>query len=119
MHGKADLLTCSMNQECLGWTKMNVDGSSKGNPGSAAISGLLRNEQGGWQLGFQGKLKDSTSLQAELWAIYKGLKIIQSKNLKKVIMETDSLEALNLITTWLEDLHPERNIIANCKHLIV
>ncbi|CAA7059623.1 unnamed protein product [Microthlaspi erraticum] len=35
-----------------GWWKMNTDGASRGNPGSTATGGVLRDEYGTWVSGF-------------------------------------------------------------------
>ena len=60
----------------VGWLKMNVDGSSRGNLGPAVFGGLVRNDQENWKIGFYGKLNNCSSLQVELWAIFRGLQLI-------------------------------------------
>jgi hypothetical protein len=35
-----------------GWFKLNTDGASRGNPGSASAGGVLRNSMGDWCGGF-------------------------------------------------------------------
>ncbi|GMP61060.1 hypothetical protein CsSME_00023673 [Camellia sinensis var. sinensis] len=59
--------------------KLNVDGCSKGDPGQAGYGGLLQDETGIWIWGFYGKLGHCSSLEAELWAIYRGLTILFQK----------------------------------------
>ncbi|GMP58876.1 hypothetical protein CsSME_00022384 [Camellia sinensis var. sinensis] len=54
-----------------GKLKLNTDGSSKGDPGQAGYGGLLRDEAGTWVWGFYGYLGSCTSLEAELWSIYR------------------------------------------------
>ena len=39
-----------------GYVKLNVDGSSRGNPGLAGFGGLIRSDNGRWLLGFHGFL---------------------------------------------------------------
>lgn len=47
---------------------------------------------------FYGKLSDDCSIvEAELWAICKGLNVIQGRDLREVEIESDSKEAINLI----------------------
>jgi ribonuclease HI len=85
-----------------GKLKMNTDGSvinsKDGSGGRAGFGGVIRDERGFCIMCFYGKLRDDCSiLQAELWAIYKGLKIIQSRDLSEVEIESDSKAAISLI----------------------
>ncbi|GMP65273.1 hypothetical protein CsSME_00026140 [Camellia sinensis var. sinensis] len=75
--------------------KLNVDGCSKGDPGQAGYGGLLRDDTGLWLWGFYGKLGHCYSLEAELWAIYRGLTILFQKGTKDVVIESDSELAIN------------------------
>ncbi|KAL7228972.1 hypothetical protein ACSBR2_007631 [Camellia fascicularis] len=61
------------------------------------FGGLLRDETRAWIYGFYGKLETCTSLEAELWAVYKGLTIILQKGFHKVIIETDAIEVVKLL----------------------
>ncbi|CAL5338789.1 unnamed protein product [Camellia sinensis] len=80
-----------------GKLKLNTDGSSKGDPGQAGYGGLLRDEAGTWVWGFYGYLGSCTSLEAELWSIYRGLTIIIQKGLASIQIETDSKQVMELI----------------------
>ena len=53
-----------MNPE--GYIKINVDGSSFGNPDNASFRGLLRNDMGIWIQGFSGSCGRACNLLAEL-----------------------------------------------------
>jgi len=55
--------------------KVNVDGSSIGNPSKSRFEGLLRNSLGGWIIGFVGSCGHTTNIDAELRAISYGLRI--------------------------------------------
>lgn len=58
-----------------GTLKMNIDGCYRiAKPGG--FGGLIRDEKGAWICGFYGRLENCTSLETELWAMYKGLTII-------------------------------------------
>ncbi|KAK2370222.1 TMV resistance protein N [Trifolium repens] len=46
--------------------KVNVDGSSIGNPGLSGFSGLLRNTFGGWIPGFSGSCGFTSNINVEL-----------------------------------------------------
>lgn len=78
--------------------KLNTDGSSKGNPGPSSIGGLIRDGNGRWLCGYIGKMKGRsyTSLEAEVWSIFKGLCLIKKKNISKVLIETDCQGVLML-----------------------
>jgi len=58
-----------------GYIKVNVDGSSFGNPGNASFGGLLRNNSGVWIHGFSRSCGRASNLLAELSAIWRGLQI--------------------------------------------
>jgi ribonuclease HI len=80
-----------------GWVKFNVDGSPRGNPGEAGARGILRNDTGGWCMGFSCYLGPQSNMFAELWAIRQGLLIAWDKGFRSLIVETDSLEAIHNI----------------------
>lgn len=69
----------SWNFPGTGKLKLNTDGSSRGNPGPAGYGGVFREERGYWVLGYLGRLEDCTSLEAELWGLFRGLELIQSQ----------------------------------------
>ncbi|CAL5437935.1 unnamed protein product [Camellia sinensis] len=76
-----------------GKPKLNADGYSKGDPGQAGYGELLRDETGTWLLGYYGTLGHCSSLEAEIWAIYRGLTILFRKGIKGVEIEYDSEQA--------------------------
>lgn len=77
-----------------GTLKLNTDGCSKGDPGQAGYRGLLRDETDTWIWGYYGNLGHCTCLEAEIWAIYRGLTILFQKGLTNVVIETDSEQAM-------------------------
>lgn len=50
------------NRPLPGWVKVNLDGASKGNPGSAVCGGLIRAEDDAWILGFMHNIGTCTAL---------------------------------------------------------
>nr|KYP52497.1 Putative ribonuclease H protein At1g65750 family [Cajanus cajan] len=78
--------------------KLNVDGSSIGNPRLAGYGGLLHNSVGEWIRGFTGSCVLATSLYAELLALLKGIQLAWDMNICDFLCESDSLPALQLIT---------------------
>ncbi|KAL3533888.1 hypothetical protein ACH5RR_007409 [Cinchona calisaya] len=85
------------------WVKLNVDGSAIGCPGSTGGGGLLRNDQGLWIFGFAVNIGKSTSLVAELWAIWKGLEISWDLGLKHLEIESNSLFGVQIIQEATEN----------------
>ena len=55
--------------------KLNVDGSSFGNPGEAGFGGLVRGADGHWIFSFYGSVGFADNLLPELMAICNGLHI--------------------------------------------
>lgn len=64
--------------------------------------GIFSDDTGIWLYGYFGKLKECTSLEAELWGIYRGLTIILEKGYVDWMIETDSTEAVELMQTKLQ-----------------
>lgn len=81
-----------------GWVKVNSDVSVISDLGSASCGGLIRNSEGLWVGGFAKNIGDCDVLKAELWGIYEGLKLAWRLNCRKVMRESDSLCAINLIS---------------------
>ncbi|GMQ08371.1 hypothetical protein CsSME_00052119 [Camellia sinensis var. sinensis] len=98
--------------------KLNVDGCSKGDPGQAGYGGLLRDETGIWIWGFYGKLGHCTSLEAELWAIYRGLTILFQKGTKGVEIESDSELAIDQIQNGPNTHSPYKALIEDARFLL-
>lgn len=91
--------------------KINVDGSSFGNPGRSGFGGLLRNELDEWLGGFYGNYGITTDLTAELHAIATGLRMAWSTGYRSLICETDSKMGLILIMEGVDKFHPQATIV--------
>jgi ribonuclease HI len=83
----------------LGWAKLNTDGSSLGNPGLAGGGGVIRDSSGSWLGGFSRYLGHTTSVQAELRALKDGLILASDLVIPYLIVEMDSLVAVNLVSS--------------------
>lgn len=77
---------------------MNVDGCSKGNPGVAGAGALIRDSMGTWMQNFAVNTGICTSVRAELWAVVTGLDLAWTLGLCQVILDTDSILVVGLIT---------------------
>lgn len=99
------------------YIKLNVDGSSLGNPGRSGFGGILRDMNGEWVSGFSGFCGYTTNINAELLAIYHGLRVAWDMGFRLVICESDSQVAISLVTTEVDQFHPHANLINSIKRL--
>ncbi|GLT28325.1 hypothetical protein SLA2020_032670 [Shorea laevis] len=98
--------------------KLNTDGSAKGNPGISAAGGIFRDCQGNWKLGYARKIGWSNSLAAELWAIRDGLQLAIMHRFFHIIVESDSLVAINLLHEPPPASHNLNSLIFDCMELV-
>ncbi|KAF7819529.1 reverse transcriptase [Senna tora] len=80
-----------------GWWN-NTDGACAGNPGKMAAAGVIRDCNGNWIQGFSKCLGFGNSLKAEIWAIVLGVSMAKDLACEKLIIESDSLVAIKLLT---------------------
>jgi ribonuclease HI len=74
----------------VGWFKCNTDGTSLGNPGSAACGGLFRNRRGGFIGGFAQNLGRTNSLEAEIMGVILAIDCAHERNWRQLWLECDS-----------------------------
>uniref|UniRef100_A0A2C9W0H6 RNase H type-1 domain-containing protein n=1 Tax=Manihot esculenta TaxID=3983 RepID=A0A2C9W0H6_MANES len=101
-----------------GWMKLNVDGSCLGNPGPASAGGLLRDSSSNWVIGFGLNIGETSILNAEIIGILVGLQLVWSMGFRRVIVESDSLKAVRLITEEDISFHPLGDYIQDCRTLL-
>ncbi|KAL3514289.1 hypothetical protein ACH5RR_027006 [Cinchona calisaya] len=93
----------------VNYFKLNTDRVSRGNPGLAARGGAIRDLNGKLVAAFSSFYNGiHSNLFAKLMALLEGIQLCQKLELQKVVIEVDSMMALNLITkkvksTWLLD----------------
>lgn len=102
----------------IGWVapindffKLNVDGAVTGHGAIAAAGGVLRNFKGGFMFGFASHLGSGTTTEVELEAILIGIKLSRLHGYNKIIIESDSLVAVNLIGVGVSSQHPSFNLL--------
>lgn len=99
--------------------KLNTDGSFDLSLKSGKMGGLIRDDKGQWVIGFHRRISHANSSCAvECWAIREGLKLAMDRNLKVIILETDSLTASQLINDSSNDNHELNNIICDCRFML-
>nr|KYP65942.1 Putative ribonuclease H protein At1g65750 family [Cajanus cajan] len=82
----------------LGSIKLNCDRAVHGVGRKAGCGGIIKDYLGGFITGFPCKLGQCSILQAELWTIFHGLRIIKDKGFKEdIIVESDSSLAIKFL----------------------
>ncbi|KAA3474605.1 RNA-directed DNA polymerase (Reverse transcriptase) [Gossypium australe] len=79
------------------WVSLNTDGSVKFDEGFAASGGCVRDYNSEWIIEFAKYLGNYIVLEAELWGILDGLNLILDRRLERILIQTDSIEAINVI----------------------
>ncbi|XP_019257820.1 PREDICTED: uncharacterized protein LOC109236045 [Nicotiana attenuata] len=79
-----------------GWTKINTDGASRGNPGSS-IGFCLRNEHGDLMYACGKEIQQVTNTQAESMAILEALNYCVDNEISNIWFQTDSMLLKNVI----------------------
>ena len=82
-----------------GWVKLNINGSSLGNPGLAGGGGLIWDENGEWILGFARNIGITTSFQAKLWALCDGLSLFVDRNFSTVKVDLEAKFFIDVLTS--------------------
>ncbi|GKU87267.1 hypothetical protein SLEP1_g1697 [Rubroshorea leprosula] len=77
--------------------KLNTDGSRSHQSRRACAGGLIRDHQGHWIHGFTVNIGATSSFIAELWGCREGLRLALSLGIQHLILEMDSLMAVQLI----------------------
>ncbi|XP_028767839.1 uncharacterized protein LOC114725488 [Neltuma alba] len=81
----------------IGWFKLNVDGAMAMSKKMARCGGVVRDHMGNWVVGFSHYLATSSAQEAEEWAIYRGLQLAWDCGFKKIIIESDARNIVDLL----------------------
>lgn len=73
-----------------GWSKLNTDGAVIGSMGLAGCGGIVRDDHGGWLVGFSGHIGIADSFVAELWGLKDGLILCCNLNITSIVVELDA-----------------------------
>lgn len=77
--------------------KVNVDGSFRSSSGMAACGGLIYDSHGVLITGFSCNLGACTSVWAEAWSLYLGMKLARTLGFSTVVFEMDSQTIVNCV----------------------
>ena len=75
--------------------KLNFDGAPRGNPGKAWFGGIVRDHHGQIVHGYYDSKGETTNNEAEFAAMQRGIAILVRENMSNVIIEGDSMLAIN------------------------
>ena len=100
--------------DCIGWFKLNTDGSSIQHRGLAGGGGLIRDAFENWVIGFSSRFDFASSIIAELSALRHGL--VMAKNIG--VVELDAKIAVNLVTNMSKTKKSMKSIVMECKNLL-
>ncbi|KAF7826588.1 ribonuclease H [Senna tora] len=104
----------------LNWpkVKLNVDGSYWNHIKSSGCGGVIRDYRGRWILGFARRMGRGSSINAEVWGILTGLQVAWDLGVSGVILESDSLTAINFIKNGVPPSHPLSLIFAQIQNFV-
>eukprot|EP00253_Pinus_taeda_P001503 PITA_01503 len=91
-----------------GFLKLNIDGASKGNPGTADHGGVLRDNNGRIMFIFHGHLGKATNNMVELMAMEHCLEFLVQENYQNMIIEADSKLIINSVKRISWGMKPEK-----------
>ncbi|KAL2227921.1 UNVERIFIED_CONTAM: hypothetical protein Sindi_1771800 [Sesamum indicum] len=93
------------------WVKLNLDGSSLGNPGLVAAAGIIRVEIGQVHLAYQFALGTATSVVSELTAVWRGLELARAHSLAPTVVEVDATVVLQLLQSRVSGMWEVQHLI--------
>lgn len=102
-----------------GWIKLNCDGARSTSRGKAASGGRFRNDNGGFCFGFSVTWGDCSILSTELWVVLYGVRFAWARGYTKIMIESDSLLAVNLIVNECSTRHPCYSLVHQIQALSI
>lgn len=97
------------------WIKLNVDESKSHQSKIAGCGGVLRGSTGYWLRGFSRNLGNCSVLLEELWGILTGLELAWELGFRNILLESDSHNAVSLLTKNHSQTHLCRAILNSIK----
>ncbi|KAJ1424495.1 Ribonuclease H domain [Sesbania bispinosa] len=120
MDGISSLLTSWVKWDPpdIDWIKLNSDGAVNPSHQLAACAGILRNHHDIFLMAFAQRLALVSVLEAELPAVLYGMERAWSLRIPRLIVETDSINAVRLIMFGCNDTNPLFNIVQRIQDLM-
>ncbi|GLT62305.1 hypothetical protein SLA2020_349530 [Shorea laevis] len=101
-----------------GYLKLNTDGSRDHHSGRAAAGGLLCDHNRCWHHGFATNVGLTSSFLAEMWGCREGFKLAISLGVQQLVLELDSLLAIQFIQGRQKSARSASVLLANILLLI-
>ncbi|XP_031099664.1 uncharacterized protein LOC116003863 [Ipomoea triloba] len=98
-----------------GYVKVNVDGAVDITYHKASCGGLIRDGEGSWKQGYAYNIGNYTPLEAEAWALLKGVQLASHLGFNRVTFESDSTEVVSYLTRPRPPTIAAHNILEACK----
>ncbi|CAL0303157.1 unnamed protein product [Lupinus luteus] len=90
----------------MDWVKLNAVGAFSASRRLASCAGVVRDHFGSFIFAFAKKLGECSVVQAELWGICEGLRLLQHRGFRKINIESDSACGIQLIISGCTSYHP-------------
>ena len=84
----------------------------------ASAGGVIRDSNGKWLGGFAFNIRSCSITDAELWGIHEGLLLAWDLGLKKVLLESDSACAVEMILKHPNPVIQHKHIISRIRDLL-
>ena len=101
-----------------GWFKLNLDGASIGNSGSAGAGGLIRDHSGNWVKGYMRNIGVAMSIIAEFWALRDGLLLASQMGITHLIVELDAKIIVDLMLSNNTSNRAYTPLLNDCRYLL-
>ncbi|KAL5808655.1 hypothetical protein ACOSQ3_029346 [Xanthoceras sorbifolium] len=98
-----------------GWVKLNMDESRINQSGSIAAGKVVKDLNSYWVRGFTVHLGAGNILEAELNVVLLGLEMVWDAGFRKVLVESDCLEAVTLIQNGCSTNNTLWYLIQKCR----
>lgn len=101
-----------------GWFKLNSDGASIGNLGSAGGGELIHDHNGNWVKGYMRNIGVATSIIAEFWALRDGFRLASQMGITHLIVELDAKVIVDLILSSNTSNRAYTPLLNDCRYLL-
>ncbi|XP_027348285.1 uncharacterized protein LOC113859799 [Abrus precatorius] len=119
-----DMFDASMQQCVIRWSpplkdscKLNCDGAVSN--GIASCGGVARDHNGQFIMAFSGDLGSCSVVQAELWTIYYGIKLLREMSWNGTIwVKTNSALAVKFLNEGCNRTHASYSLVNKIVHIV-
>ena len=106
------------NRLPMGWFKLNADGASFGNPGTAGGGGLIRDYYGSWVKGYMRHIGFASSITVKFWALKDGLLLASQLGISQLLVELDAKVVVELLQSSKSSNNSFSSLFNDCRYLL-